>query len=147
MYKSLLPQSCVNKVFYYPYTCTSPYCHSAVSIRVPTNPLHVQVLTTTVLCQKGFLPPLYMYKSLLPQCCVNKFFYRPSTFTSLYCHNAVSIRFFTTPLHAQVLIVTVLCQSGFLPPHVQVLAATVMFNNDFTTPPHVQVLTATVLWQ
>ena len=42
MYKSFLPQCFVNKGYYYPSTCTSPYCHSAVSIRVPTTPLHVQ---------------------------------------------------------------------------------------------------------
>ena len=110
MYKSLLPQCCVNKGYYHPSTCTSPYCHSAVSIRFFTTPLHVQVLTVTVLCQKGFLPPLYMYKSLLPQCCVNKGYYYPSTCTSPCCHSAVSIRVITTPLHVQVLAATVLCQ-------------------------------------
>ena len=92
MYKSLLPQCCVNKVFYYPSTCS------------------LQVLAATVLCQKGFLLPLYMYKSLLPQCCVNTGSYHPSTCTTPYCHSAVSIRFFTTPLHVQVLTATVLCQ-------------------------------------
>ena len=81
MYKSLLPQCCVNMGSYYPSACTSPYCHSAVSIWVPTTPLHVQVLTATVLCQYGFLLPLYMYKSLLPQCCVNKGYYYPTTCT------------------------------------------------------------------
>ena len=126
--KSLLPQRCVNKVCYYPSTCTSSCCHSVVSIRFVTNPLHVQVLTATVLCQQGFLLPnvqvlattvlcqsccllpLYMYKSSLPQRCVNKFFYYPSTCTNPCCHSAVSISFFTNPLHVQVFTATVLCQ-------------------------------------
>ena len=64
--------------------------HSPVSIRFCTTPLHVKVLAGTVLCQYGFLLPLYMYK--------------------FYCHSAVSIRFFTTPLHVQVLSATALCQ-------------------------------------
>ena len=92
MYKSLLPQCCVNKVFYGPFTCS------------------LQVLAAPVLCQKGFLLPLYMYKSLLPQCCVNTGSYYPSTCTTPYYHSAVSMRFFTTPLHVQVLTATVLCQ-------------------------------------
>ena len=129
MYKSLLPKCCVKKVFYYPFKCTSPCCHSAVSIRffttplnvqvpaatvlcqycfynsststspcchsavslrVITTPIHVQVLTATVLCQYVFRLPLYMYKSLLSQCCVNKGYYYPSTCTRPYCHSAVS---------------------------------------------------------
>ena len=131
MYKSLLPQFCVNNGFYYSSTCTSPFCHSAVSIRFFTTPLHVQVNTllpqccvnngfyysstcTSLYCHSAvsirFRQPLHMYKSLLPQCCVNKVFYYPSTCTSPYCHSAVSIMFFTTPLHVQVLAATVLCQ-------------------------------------
>ena len=107
----LTAQCCVNKGSDYPSTCTSPCCHSAVSIKVITTPLHVQVLTATVLCQQGSdNSSTYMYKSLLPQCCVNKVVYYPSTCTSPYCHNAVSIIFFTTPLHVQVLAATVLCQ-------------------------------------
>ena len=82
-YKSLLPQSCVNNGSYHPSTCISPYCYSAVSIMVSTNPLHVQVLTATVLCQYVFSLPLYTYKSLLPQCCVNKGYYYPSKRRSL----------------------------------------------------------------
>ena len=129
MYKSLLAQCCVNKGSYYPSTCINLYCHSAVSIRFFTTPLHVQVLTATVMCQYCFLSLLYMYKSFLPQCCVNKVFllplyvsksllpqccvnngyYYPSICTSPYCYNAVSIRVPTTPLHVQVLTATVLC--------------------------------------
>ena len=132
MYKSLLPQCCVNKGSDNPSTCTSPCCHSAVSIRFFTTPLHVQVLTATVdkvfyylftctspYCHSAvsilFLQLLYMYKSLLPQCCVIKGYYYPSTCTSPYCHGAVSIRVPTTPLHVQVLAVTVLCQKQLLP--------------------------------
>ena len=74
------------------------------------TPLHVQVLAATVLCQEGLLLPLYMYKFSLPQFCVNKVFYYPSTYTNPYCHSAVSIRVPTTPLHVQVLSATVLCQ-------------------------------------
>ena len=59
MYKSLLPQCCVIKGYYYPSTCTSRCCHSAVSIRVITTPLHVQVLTATLLCQKQ-LPTFHL---------------------------------------------------------------------------------------
>ena len=33
------------------FTCTSPCWHSAVSIRVPTTPLHVYIFIATVLCQ------------------------------------------------------------------------------------------------
>ena len=110
MYRSLLPQCCVNKGSDYPSTCTSSCCHSAVSIRVITTPLHVQVLTATVLCQYEFRQPLYKYKSSLPQCCVNKGSDYPSTCTSPYCHSAVSIRVPQTPLHVQVLTATVLCQ-------------------------------------
>ena len=116
MYTSLLPQCCVNKGSYYPSTCTRPYCHSAVSIRVPTTPLHVHVLTATVLCQSGFLLPLYTYTPFLPQCCVNQGSYYPSTCTHPYCHSAVSIRVSTTHLHVQVLTATVLCQYVFLLP-------------------------------
>ena len=155
MYKSLLPQCCVNKGSDNSSTCTSPYCHSAVSIRFFTTPLHVQVLAATVLCQycfynsstymyksllpqccvnKGsdypstctnphchravsilFLQLLYMYKSLLPQCCVNKGSDYPSTCTSPCCHSAVSIKVITTPLHAQFLTATLLCQKQLLP--------------------------------
>ena len=103
---SLLPQCCVEKGSYH----TSPCCHSAVSIILFTTPLHVQIFAATVLCQKGLLLPHYMYKSLLPQGCVKKGSYYPSTCTSPYCHSAVSIRVITTPLHVQVLTVTVLCQ-------------------------------------
>ena len=96
-----------------------PYCHCAVSIRVLTTPC------TSPCCHSAvsimFLLPLYMYKSLLQQCCVNKVFYFPSTCTSPYCHSvnkvfyyastctspychsAMSIRVPTTPLHVQVL--------------------------------------------
>ena len=72
IYKSLLPQCCVNNVVYYPSTCTSPHCHSAVSISFFTTPLHVNIIAATVLCQNVFLLTLYMYKSSLTQCCVNK---------------------------------------------------------------------------
>ena len=112
MYKSLLPRCCVNKGSYYPSTCTSPYCHSAVSIRIPTTFYMYKSLLPQRCVYKGL--PLYMYKFLLPRCCVNKGSYYPSTCTHPYCHSAVSIRFFTNPLHVQVLTITVLCQEGFL---------------------------------
>ena len=149
MYKSLLPQCCVNKGYYYPSTCTSPYCHSAVSIRFFTTPLHVQVLTDTVLCQKGFLPSLYMYKSLLPQCCVNKGYYYPSTCTSPCCHSAVSIKVITTPLHVQVIAAIVLCQYCFYNSSTctSPCCHSAVSIRVITTPLHVQVLTATVLCQ
>ena len=149
MYKSLVPQLCVNKVFYNPFTCTSPCCHSAVSIMVFTTPLHVQVLTATVLCQQGSD--------------------NSSTCTSPYCHSAVSIRFFTTPLHVQVLAATVLCQYCFYNSSTctSLLCHSACVNKGYyypstctspychnavsirapTTPLHVQVLTTTVLCQ
>ena len=134
MYKSLLPQCCVNKGYYYPSTCTSPYCHSAVSIRfrqllymykslLPqccvNNVFYYPFTCTNPHCHSAvlirFRQLLYMNKSLLPQCCVNKVFYYPSTCTSPYCHSAVSISVPTTPLHVQVLTATVLCQKQLLP--------------------------------
>ena len=169
MYKSLLPRCCVNEGSYYPSTCTHPYCHSAVSIRFFTKPLNVQVLTITVLCQEGFLLHLYMYTSLLPQCCVNKGSYYPSICTHSYCHSAVSIRVPTTHLHVQVLTATVMCQYGFLLPlymYKSLLPQCCVNKGSHypstcthpychsavsirvpTTPLHVHILTATVLCQ
>ena len=151
MYKSSLPQCCVNVYSYYPSyypsTCTSPCYRSAVPIRFFTTPLHAQVLTDTVMCQYGFLLPLYMYKSSLPQCSVNTYSYYPSTCTSPCCRSAVPIRFFTTPLYVQVFTDTVMCQYGFYypstctSPHCHSAVSICIL----TTPLHVQFLTATVL--
>ena len=124
--------------------CTSPCCHSAVSMIVITAPLHVQVLTATVLCQnvslvllcmyKSSLPQFCvnkgsyypMYKSFLPQCCVNNVVYYPSTCTSPYCHSSVSIRALTTPCTSLCCHSAVSIRFITTPLHVQVLAVTVM---------------------
>ena len=113
MYKSLLPENCVKQGSYYLSTCTSPCCHTTVSIRVLTTFLHVQVPAATVLCQTGFLLPFYMYMSLLPQYCVKQGSYYLSTCTSPCCHSTVSNRVLTTFLHVHVPAATVLCQTGF----------------------------------
>ena len=150
MYKSLLPQCCVNKGSYYPSTCTHHCCHSAVSIRVPTTPPHVHILTATVLCQQGFLLPLNMYTSLLPQCCVNKGSYYPSTCTHPYCHSAVSIRLFTNPLHVQVITFTQCCVKKGSYYHctcTHPYCHRAVSIRVPTTPLHVHILTATVLCQ
>ena len=87
IYKSLLPQYCVNKGSHYP--------------------MYKSLLPQSV-ANKFVLLPLYMYKSLLPQCCV-KVVYYPSTCTSPYCYSAVSITVITTSIHVQVLTATELC--------------------------------------
>ena len=106
------PQCCVNTVLYYPSTCKSPCWHSAVSIRVPSTPLHVYILLSQCCVNRVFYypPPPYMYKSIVPQFCANTVFYYPFTCKSPCCHSPVSKMVFTTPLHVQVFTATVLCQ-------------------------------------
>ena len=97
IYKSLLPQFCVNKVHSCLSTPTSPCCHRGVSITFRMVYLHLPILYATVMSINFLTTPLHP-DVLSYHCTVSVYFFH---YPSIAPCCMMSIKFLTTPVHRQ----------------------------------------------
>ena len=120
-YKSLLPQSCVNKVDYCLYVLANHRWHNSVSIRRLSAHLYLQVTATMKLTN------IWLQKNRSPNF-PKRFLLSPNLLCSSCYHNTVAIVFIVLSLHLQLISTTMLFKQAYgflLSIHLQVLVTTV----------------------
>ena len=114
IYKSLLPQFCVNKVHSCLSTPTSPCCHRGVSITFRMVYLHLPILYATVMSINFLTTPLHP-DVLCYHCTVSVYFFHYlSNSSMLYDVDKVSYYTCTQTVHSVVVILRYLYRLNFL---------------------------------